>query len=134
MEDNPDDIELAKRAFRRFTEKNGFTFVVAKNGKEAIEHLKHKPLPQFILLDLKLPIVDGFEVMKFIRSSPRVKLIPVIVLTSSNDEKDIQRIYDLGANSYIQKPVDYKTFLEVVKSISTYWITLNQNPTINFMD
>lgn len=134
MEDNPDDIELAKRAFRRFTEKNDFTFVVAKNGKEAIEHLKYKPLPQFILLDLKLPIVDGFEVMKFIRSSPRVKLIPVIVLTSSNDEKDIQRIYDLGANSYIQKPVDYKTFLEVVKSISTYWITLNQNPTVNFMD
>ncbi len=128
VEDNPDDIELTKRAFKKITIENGFEIMVAKNGKEAIELLQNNPIPHLILLDLKLPGIDGFEVMDFIRTYPPTKLIPVVVLTSSTEEKDIQRIYGLGANSYIQKPVDYKSFLEVVKTISRYWITLNEHP------
>lgn len=128
VEDNPDDIELTKRAFKKITIENGFEITVAKNGKEAIELLQNNPIPHLILLDLKLPGIDGFEVMDFIRTYPPTKLIPVVVLTSSTEEKDIQRIYGLGANSYIQKPVDYKSFLEVVKTISRYWITLNEHP------
>ncbi len=102
--------------------------MVAKNGKEAIELLQKKPIPHLILLDLKLPHIDGFEVLDFIRNYQPTKLIPVIILTSSTEEKDIQRVYGLGANSYIQKPVHFKTFLKVVKMISNYWITLNQHP------
>ena len=101
---------------------------MATDGKKAIDYLKNHPIPQFILLDLKLPVYDGFEVMKFIRSYKPTRLVPVIILTSSNEERDLIRIYDLGANSYIQKPVDYKTFLNVVEIISSYWIRLNENP------
>jgi len=119
---------LAKRAFQKFTKENGYDLKVAKNGQEAIDFLKNKSLPLFILLDLKLPILDGFEVMKFIRSYPPTKLLPVIVLSSSSEKSDITRVYDLGANSYIQKPVEYKSFVEVVKIISAYWIKMNQNP------
>ena len=128
VEDNPDDITLTKRAFKKHIDKQEYSFFTARDGKEAIEHLKNNPLPIFILLDLKLPGVDGFEVMKFIRSYEPTKLIPVIVLTSSTEEKDMIKIYDLGANSYIQKPVDYNSFLNVVKTISSYWIRLNENP------
>lgn len=128
VEDNPDDVALAKRAFKECKEENGYDLAVTKNGKEAIDYLQKKPLPQFILLDLKLPIIDGFEVMKFIRSYQPTKLLPVIVLTSSNEESDINEVYRLGANSYIQKPINYKSFLNVVKMISSYWIKMNENP------
>lgn len=107
---------------------NGYDLVTANNGKEAIEYLQNKTLPKFILLDLKLPILDGFEVMKFVRSYDPTKLVPVIVLTSSTEKRDINRIYELGANSYIQKPINYQLFLEVVKSISSYWIKINEDP------
>ncbi len=123
-------MELAKRAFKKFTKENRYDLITAQNGKEAIEYLQNKTLPKFILLDLKLPIVDGFEVMKFVRSYEQTKLVPVIILTSSTEESDINRIYELGANSYIQKPINYKSFLEVVKTISSYWIKINEDPII----
>ncbi len=129
VEDNPDDVKLTKRAFEKFIEEHEYSFQIATDGKKAIQHLKNGPIPRFILLDLKLPLLDGFEVMKFIRSYEPTKLVPVIVLTSSTEENDLIRIYNLGANSYIQKPVDYKTFLDVVRIISSYWIKLNENPT-----
>ncbi|MBS3777697.1 MAG: response regulator [Candidatus Thermoplasmatota archaeon] len=129
VEDNPDDAKLTKRAFNKIIEEHEYSFQIATDGKQAIQHLKNKPTPRFILLDLKLPRIDGFEVMKFIRSYEPTKLVPVIVLTSSTEENDRIRIYNLGANSYIQKPVDYKTFLDVVQIISSYWIKLNENPT-----
>lgn len=128
VEDNPDDIILTKRAFKKHIDKQEYSFLIARNGKEAIDYLKNNPLPVFILLDLKLPGVTGFEVMKFIRSYEPTKLIPVIILTSSTEKNDMIKIYDLGANSYIRKPVDYNSFLNVVKIISSYWLQLNKNP------
>ncbi|HMA82740.1 MAG TPA: response regulator [Candidatus Thermoplasmatota archaeon] len=129
VEDNPDDVKLTKRAFKKIIEEHEYSFQIATDGKQAIQHLRDSPIPRFILLDLKLPRLDGFEVMKFIRSYEPTKLVPVIVLTSSTEENDRIRIYNLGANSYIQKPVDYKSFLDVVQIISSYWIKLNENPT-----
>lgn len=128
MEDNPDDVKLTKRAFKKYIKEHEYSFQIATDGKQAIQHLKNKPIPRFILLDLKLPFLDGFEVLKFIRSYEPTKLVPVIVLTSSTEENDRMKIYNLGANSYIQKPVDYKSFLDVVQIISSYWIKLNENP------
>ena len=129
VEDNPDDVKLTKRAFKKYIEEHEYSFQIAEDGKQAIQYLKNKPVPRFILLDLKLPLLDGFEVMKFIRSYEPTKLVPVIVLTSSTEKSDLMRIYNLGANSYIQKPVDYKSFLDVVRIISSYWIRFNENPT-----
>lgn len=129
VEDNPDDVKLTKRAFKKYIEKHEYSFQIAEDGEQAIQYLKNKPAPRFILLDLKLPLLDGFEVMKFIRSYEPTKLVPVIVLTSSTEKSDLIRIYTLGANSYIQKPVDYQSFLDVVQIISSYWIKLNENPT-----
>lgn len=129
VEDNPDDVKLTKRAFKKYIEEHEYSFQIAEDGKQAIQYLKNKPIPRFILLDLKLPLLDGFEVMKFIRSYEPTKLVPVIVLTSSTEKSDLMRVYNLGANSYIQKPVDYKSFLDVVRIISCYWIRFNENPT-----
>lgn len=129
VEDNPDDVKLTKRAFKKYIEEHEYSFQIAEDGKQAIQYLKNKPIPRFILLDLKLPLLDGFEVMKFIRSYEPTKLVPVIVLTSSTEKSDLMRVYNLGANSYIQKPVDYKSFLDVVRIISSYWIRFNENPT-----
>ncbi len=129
VEDNPDDVKLTKRAFKKYIEEHEYSFQIAEDGKQAIQYLKNKPIPRFILLDLKLPLLDGFEVMKFIRSYEPTKLVPVIVLTSSTEKSDLMRVYNLGANSYIQKPVDYQSFLDVVRIISSYWIRFNENPT-----
>ena len=130
VEDNPDDIKLTIRAFNKYEKLNGYNIHIAKDGKEAIDYLKKEENdnPYFILLDLNLPVIDGFEVIKFIRNHESTKLIPVIILTSSTEKKDLKRIYDLGANSYIQKPVDYNIFIDVIKKISSYWLHLNENP------
>ena len=101
---------------------------MVKNGKDAIDFLEKESLPFLVLLDLNLPFIDGFKVLEYIRSNHKTKLIPVIILSSSKESRDIKRIYSLGANSYIQKPVDAKKFYEVADLIHDYWFNLNQNP------
>jgi CheY-like chemotaxis protein len=129
VEDNPDDIKLTKRAFNKCDICADIcNLEVVKDGVEAIEHLNTSILPKIILLDLKLPGMDGFEVLKYIRSNDRTKLIPVIILTSSTELNDIKRAYLLGANSYICKPVDFKKFNEVTLRLGSYWLMLNENP------
>jgi len=131
VEDNDDDIILTKRAFEKKLKNQVYTLSVVKNGKDAIQYLENESLPYIILLDLNLPFVDGFKVLEYIRSHKHTKLIPVIILTSSKERKDIQRVYSLGANSYIQKPVDANKFYDLADLIHDYWININQNPNIN---
>jgi two-component system, response regulator len=131
VEDNDDDIILTKRAFEKKLKNHVYTLSVVKNGKDAIQYLEKEPLPYLILLDLNLPYIDGFKVLEYIRSHKHTKLIPVIILTSSKERKDIQRVYSLGANSYIQKPVDAKKFYDLADLIHDYWININQNPILN---
>jgi len=131
VEDNDDDIILTKRAFEKKLKNHVYTLSVVKNGKDAIQYLESESLPYIILLDLNLPFVDGFKVLEYIRSHKHTKLIPVIILTSSKERKDIQRVYSLGANSYIQKPVDAKKFYDLADLIHDYWININQNPILN---
>jgi two-component system response regulator len=129
VEDNNDDIKLTQRAFNKCDYcLNSCNLEVVKDGVEAVEYLKTSVLPKIILLDLKLPRMDGFEVLKYIRSNKRTKLIPVIILTSSTEEKDVNRAYNLGANSYIRKPVDFKKFHELTQKLGSYWLMLNENP------
>lgn len=135
VEDNPDDEALTLRAFA----KNNITneIVVARDGAEALEWLFAEgryadrdpgELPQVVLLDLKLPKVDGLEVLRRIRASPRTKLLPVIILTTSEEESDRANGYSLGANSYIRKPVDFAQFTEAVRQLGLYWLVLNEPP------
>lgn len=135
VEDNPDDEQLALRALRRNNISN--EIVVARNGVEALDymfgtgdHAGRNPdlLPQVILLDLKLPKIDGLEVLRRIRANQRTKLAPVVILTSSNEEEDRFRGYDLGANSYVRKPVDFIKFTEAVNQLGLYWLVLNERP------
>jgi len=135
VEDNPDDIELARRAFQKVNINN--TMVVTQDGAETLEYLHGKgkykgrdtdDVPRVILLDLKMPKVHGLEVLKQIRENQLTKYIPVIILTSSQDKKDIIRSYELGANSYIVKPIDFLKFSEVVQQIVMYWLMLNEQP------
>ncbi len=135
VEDNPNDVELTLRALKKHNLTNK-VFVV-KDGAEALEfifatgaysHRKVKNSPKVILLDLKLPKVDGIEVLRKIKSDERTKKTPVVVLTSSREDKDIESCYTLGANSYIVKPVDFKSFVEAVKGLGLYWVLLNQPP------
>ena len=132
IEDNEDDIELTLIAFRRQQLAN--EVLVARDGQEALEILHGtpskpaKPLPVVVLLDLKLPRRDGFEVLDAIRAHPRTHLLPVVVLTSSAQERDRLKIYKLGANSYIVKPVDFEQFLEAARQIGMYWLMLNTAP------
>jgi two-component system response regulator len=136
VEDNPDDVELTLRAFRKSSVLN--KMVVARDGLEALDylfgtgaHAGHRPpLPQLVLLDLKLPRVDGLEVLQRIRSSPRTRLLPVVVLTSSREEQDLIRSYELGANSYVRKPVDFNHFVEATRELGLYWLVLNLSPPI----
>jgi two-component system response regulator len=133
VEDNANDVELTLHAFR----KNNLTnrIHVARDGAEALEFLfgtdesEGRPLshcPRLILLDLKLPKVDGLEVLRKIKSDPRTKAIPVVVLTSSREESDLVTSYELGVNSYIRKPVDFEKFTESVRTIGLYWLLLNE--------
>jgi len=126
VEDNPDDIELTLRAFRRHRLEN--EVVVARDGVEAEVLLfgERQLAPAMILLDLKLPKRGGLEVLKSIREHQRTKLFPVVVLTSSVEEEDLISAYELGANSYIRKPVDFNKFVEVMQQLGMYWLLLNE--------
>jgi two-component system, response regulator len=135
VEDNADDEALTLRALK----KNNITneVVVARDGAEALDYLfgtgTHKgrdtsTLPQVVLLDLKLPKIDGLEVLERIRADKRTKLLPIVILTSSNEEQDRLRGYDLGANSYVRKPVDFGQFIEAVRNLGLYWLLLNERP------
>ncbi|MDZ7719062.1 MAG: response regulator [Balneolaceae bacterium] len=133
VEDNPDDVELTLLAFK----KNNFAneIKVVEDGEEAIDFLLNENeegvskfgYPELILLDLKLPKKNGHEVLKEIKSEDKTKRIPVVILTSSQEEEDIIKGYDLGANSYVRKPVDYKDFVDVVNNLGVYWLAVNKN-------
>lgn len=134
VEDNPNDAELALRALKKNNLANNV--VVVSDGEEALDFVfargkyAHRQIengPRVILLDLKLPKVDGLEVLRLIKADPRTKAIPVIVLTSSKEDKDIVESYKVGVNSYILKPVDFDKFVEAVKDIGYYWLLLNQS-------
>jgi two-component system response regulator len=135
IEDNPQDAELALRALRQAKIANHIH--VARDGAEALEILfgeaSHslEAAPKVILLDLKLPKIDGLEVLRRVKSDPRTKLIPVVVLTSSREQNDIVESYRLGVNSYIVKPVDFERFAEAVQKAGMYWLLLNQPPLVN---
>jgi two-component system response regulator len=135
VEDNPDDEALTLRAFKKNNIEN--EIVVARDGVEALEYLfgtgsyagrDTSKQPQIILLDLKLPRIDGLEVLRRIRADPRTATQPVTILTSSKEERDIITSYQLGANSYIQKPVDFGQFMEAVRQLGLYWLLLNVPP------
>lgn len=135
VEDNPDDVTLTLRALKKNNLLN--EVVVARDGVEALDFLfcegsytnrVPEHLPELILLDLKLPKVDGLEVLKRIRANERTKLLPVVILTSSNEQSDIISGYELGVNSYIRKPVDFEQFIEAVRQLGLYWLVLNQAP------
>lgn len=137
VEDNPDDEALTLRAFA----KNNITnrIVVVHDGAAALDWLlkrgqhadRSEPDPLIVLLDLKLPKVDGLEVLRQIRDDPRTKLLPVVILTSSKEESDLLRGYELRANSYIRKPVDFGHFVEAVREIGMYWLVLNEPPPVS---
>lgn len=130
VEDNRDDELLTVRALQASRIRN--RLVVARDGVEAIERLAdpRTPLPQLVLLDLKLPRVDGFEVLRRIRGEDRTRLLPVVVLTASDETSDIRRSYELGANSYIRKPVDFNQFVRAVRELGMYWLIINQPPPV----
>ncbi|MBI2863747.1 MAG: response regulator [Chloroflexi bacterium] len=135
VEDNPDDVKLTLRALDKARISNKVVVVV--DGAEALEYLngtgKHagrdpRDLPQVILLDLKLPGMNGIEVLQRIRSNDQTKLLPVVILTTSSEERDMIEAYSLGANSYIRKPVDFQQFAEAVQHLGLYWLVLNAVP------
>ena len=135
IEDSPDDEALTLRALKKNNISNHV--VVARDGVEALDYLfgtgAHSGRdisvhPQVILLDLKLPKVDGLGVLRKIRGDARTKLLPVVILTSSKEERDLLEGYDLGANSYVRKPVDFIAFVEAVRQLGLYWLVLNETP------
>jgi two-component system response regulator len=137
VEDNPDDELLTLRALKRNRIAN--EIVVAHDGTEALDYLfgsgahagrDTRELPQIVFLDLKLPKLDGLEVLKRIRADERTRVLPVVVLTSSDEEQDIIDSYHLGANSYIRKPVDFAQFVETVGQLGLYWLVLNEPPPV----
>lgn len=132
VEDNPSDIELTKRALAKSHIAN--KMVIKEDGQEALDYLFNDcasgkgMLPTLVLLDLKLPKVDGLEVLKRIRANEATRRIPVVILTSSGERMDIGTSYDLGANSYIRKPVDFNQFVEAVNGLGLYWLVINEVP------
>ena len=135
VEDNPDDEALTLRALKRNNILNDV--VVARDGAEAVDYLYAEgaysdrdpaDLPEVVLLDLKLPKIDGLGVLQRIRSEELTRRLAVVILTSSNEERDIIAGYDLGANSYIRKPVDFNQFMEAVRQLGVYWLVLNVSP------
>ncbi len=135
VEDNPDDEELALLAFERSRIAN--RMVVVRDGQEALDYFfgpssaegsGPRPLPQVVLLDLKLPKVDGLEVLRRLRADLRTRRLPVVILTSSKEEEDVMRSYDLGANSYVRKAVNFARFTEAVRELQMYWLVLNEPP------
>jgi two-component system, response regulator len=138
VEDSKDDAELAIHALRR--ENLASNIFTARDGEEALDFLfcrgsfaerSFDHPPKLVLLDLKLPKVDGIEVLKQLKADPHTRTIPVVILTSSKEERDLVRSYDLGANSYIQKPVNFEQFRQTVKTVGLYWMLINQRPTVN---
>ena len=137
VEDNQDDMDLALHALRR--DKLANNIYVARDGEEALDFLfcrgafAHRLFdhpPKLVLLDLKLPKVDGMEVLKQVKCDPRTRTIPIVIMTSSKEERDLVASYNLGANSYIQKPVDFDQFRETVKNVGLYWLVTNQPPVV----
>lgn len=135
VEDNRMDVELTLDAFKEARLLN--TIYVSPNGQDALDYLFGRgkyadriayPIPNLVLLDLKLPGIDGFEVLRQVKSAPILRRLPVIILTSSKEEGDRALTYDIGANSYIVKPVSFNGFLDVIKQIEGYWISLNVAP------
>ncbi|HEX3822631.1 MAG TPA: response regulator [Candidatus Sulfotelmatobacter sp.] len=133
VEDNRDDLELTMHALRKEHMVNHIH--IARDGEEALDFLfcagphedrSFERPPKLVLLDLKLPKVDGLEVLRRMKGDPRTQAIPVVILTSSKEERDLVRGYGLGANSYIQKPVDFQQFRETVKTVGLYWLLINQ--------
>jgi len=137
VEDNPDDVELTLHAFQKHHLANRVH--VVRDGAEALEFLfrtsaykdrRTEDSPQLVLLDLKLPKVDGLEVLRRMKEDPRTQMIPVVVLTSSREDRDIMESYQLGVNSYIVKPVNFEQFTESVRQIKLYWLLMNEPPPI----
>ena len=135
VEDNPDDVELALLALRRNNLANQIH--VARDGAEALDFLfcrgafcerTFEQPPRVVFLDLKLPKIDGMEVLREVKSDPRTKTVPVVVMTSSREQRDMVEGYKLGVNSYIQKPIDFTQFREIVKNLGFYWLVINQAP------
>ncbi|HML23169.1 MAG TPA: response regulator [Aggregatilinea sp.] len=135
VEDNPDDVSLTLRAFRKSN--LGIHVDVATDGAEALEYLfktgaytidNNGELPALVLLDLKLPKLDGVEVLQHLRADERTRLLPVVILTSSREQEDLIGCYSHGANSYIRKPVDFDRFSSVVQQLGIYWLELNESP------
>jgi CheY-like chemotaxis protein len=134
VEDNPSDVKLTMRAFKKSNISN--ELVVASDGEEALEYLLGKDsensyqqsLPLLVLLDIKLPKVDGLEVLSTIRREERTQMLPVVILTSSREQEDMIRGYKLGVNSYIRKPVDFIQFVDAVQQLGLYWLVLNESP------
>jgi len=138
VEDDPNDVMLVKRAFEKTNIVNPIQ--VVDNGEDAQDYLagsgkysdrKEFPLPVMILLDLKLPRKSGLEVLEWLKQQPSLKRLPVIILTSSTENKDINRAYDIGVNSYLIKPVEFNDLLELVKNLNLYWLLLNTKPELN---
>jgi two-component system response regulator len=135
VEDNQDDLDMALRALRKANLANHIQ--VARDGAEALDFIfgegahagrKVENTPKVILLDLKLPKIDGMEVLRRVKNDPRTKVIPVVVLTSSQEQKDVVESYHLGVNSYIVKPVNFESFAAAVAELGMYWLLLNQPP------
>lgn len=135
VEDNPDDVKLTLKALER--ERIANSVEIATDGVEAIEYLfatgkfagrDTSIMPQVVLLDLKMPRMDGLEVLQRIRSEEKTKLLPVVILTTSNEDRDRIESYKLGANSYIRKPVDFRQFAEAVRQLGLYWLVINEAP------
>lgn len=133
VEDNPNDVELTLHALKQNNIAN--TIEVARDGEEALAYIFGRGcyadrgtanLPRLILLDLKLPKVDGLEVLKAVKENPRSRMVPVVVLTASREERDVLSSYQLGVNSYIVKPVDFGKYVEVVRQLGMYWLLLNE--------
>ncbi len=135
VEDSSEDVELTIRALKKHNLAN--RLFVARDGAEALDFLfcegvhagrRSEDRPKVVLLDLKLPKVDGLEVLRRVKSDPRTRTLPVVVLTSSREDQDVVRSYELGVNSYIVKPVDFERFVQAVSELGLYWLLLNQPP------
>ncbi len=135
VEDNPDDVELTLRALKQHNIRN--EIAVVRDGAEALEYLfatgayadrDTNVIPAVVILDLKLPKVDGLEVLQRMRADERTKLVPVVILTSSSEESDMINGYDFGANSYVRKPVDFTEFVEAARQLGLYWLVINEPP------
>jgi CheY-like chemotaxis protein len=135
VEDNADDVDLTLRALRK--NKIANDVIVVRDGVEALDYLfaagqyagrDPAALPQVVLLDLKLPRLDGLQVLEQVRANPKTRLLPIVILTSSTEQRDLLTGYTLGANSYIRKPVDFEQFVDAVHQLGLYWLVLNQRP------